>query len=370
MGLIVESTYTTLAISDMALVLVPVREQNPSELLATTTALPVTEKSDLLIETFYFGRNEVTNADFACFLNSDAGREWQIERITKRGSEQQHEAPSAFRGYANEYYLSHWLLPDNGARYEPANATLRHPVVWVSWYSCAAFCNWLSSVEGRRQEYPDFPMGEPLKSELPGYRLPYVEEWYLATQGGYQAIRFPWEQYPFPMEDRVYFAAIDRLDLDQKIKDHLHAARTVAQKELLTQREGTGSVLEHAIGPYGTTSMGNVKEWTNSYILPGDKATSATGDKAKSTRGKSKGSRRQSKPTSTKVEGIPEDAMRVLMGATAQVGRANFSFEYWMALIGQNTNPDVGFRIARSLSEAEHEAVYGPDPTTSSRKQN
>ena len=44
---------------------------------------------------------------------------------------------------------------------------------------------------------------------------------------------------------------------------------------------------------------------------------------------------------------------RMILGATGFLGEETFDFKYSTALYLRNTNPDVGFRIARSLQPAE-----------------
>ena len=64
------------------------------------------------------------------------------------------------------------------------------PVNWVSWYDAAAFCNWLSKMEGLRECYREIPGGRweffPDYLERDGYRLPTEQEWEFACRVGAQ----------------------------------------------------------------------------------------------------------------------------------------------------------------------------------------
>ena len=56
------------------------------------------------------------------------------------------------------------------------------PVVGVSWFEAVAYCDWLSSVSGRR------------------LRLPTEAEWECAARGGAEGLHYPWGD-EFPLQD-------------------------------------------------------------------------------------------------------------------------------------------------------------------------
>lgn len=95
------------------------------------------------LDAFAIGVNQVTNAEFDCFVRS-VGR-----------------SP----------------LPH---RDEPAFNDSRKPVVAVSWFDAASYCEWLSAETGQR------------------FRLPSEAEWEFASRGGRVGKLYPWGDEPAP----------------------------------------------------------------------------------------------------------------------------------------------------------------------------
>ena len=93
------------------------------------------------VDAFELAAYQVTNADYACFLEA-----------TK------HPKPL------------HWDDPNFN---HP-----RQPVVAPSWFDAGAYCNWLSKMTGRR------------------YRLPTEAEWERAARGGVEGKLYPWGDDP------------------------------------------------------------------------------------------------------------------------------------------------------------------------------
>lgn len=69
----------------------------------------------------------------------------------------------------------------------------RYPMVHVSWYGAAAYCDWLSMSQGLARAYNhgtwECNSGNPYDAD--GYRLPTDAEWEYATQYGGERV-FPW----------------------------------------------------------------------------------------------------------------------------------------------------------------------------------
>ncbi len=180
------------------------------------SAYPNDEKPPhrVYLDDFYIDTHEVTNEEFAIFLNSvrphEAERKkWIVLRSDLRTEERKNWWPAE-------------IVYENGA-YRPVRGFERHPVNSVSWYGADIYCKWL------------------------GKRLPTEAEWEKAARGGLKGRIYPWGD-AYPTTGIVY-------------------NRVWKDNALPVPTEPAGNY--HPNG-YGLWDMaGNVAEWVSDWYDPG-----------------------------------------------------------------------------------------------------
>jgi len=240
---------------------------------------------------FFIGITEVTNKQFSKFLQDKKfGDYWKRRSIFGENVE--------FNPYTeiiNYYHIIFWKKDQLPKGKED------HPIVWVSWYAAAMYCNWLSDLEGEDRYY-NFDLSKKFEkmtidSNSSGYRLPNEQEWmFTAREGNLDANTI--------------------LEIYQDQKDKEKIRRKFGSDNLKT----TNSVMGENPNKYGIYGLiGNVREWVDNV-----KTTELTiYDK------------------------------QIIKGMGWLLGEEGFEFEHKTNLIAQNNNIDVGFRIARNLKPEE-----------------
>lgn len=268
---------------------------------------------------FLIGLHEVTNVDFQRFVEdpSGSGLDWSVERVTRAGSAGAPQSPHVQR--TNEYHLYYWDK-DSSGRFMPHAEHSCFPVVYVSWFAALAFCDWISEKE-QRGKIKELSVDRGLYVErsgeglAPQYRLPTAVEWRWAAQGPFSEARYPWDLQPYPLPRKG--------KADPSVRNYREAAKSVA---LARRGRSKAVAYEDDFSVFGVAGLvGNVKEWVQDTI-----------------------------PV-TELDRPPSTAL--VLGSTAHLDETSFCFEYFANLFPENTNPDVGFRVGRSLSTDELSAL-------------
>ncbi|MDX2245135.1 MAG: SUMF1/EgtB/PvdO family nonheme iron enzyme [Bacteroidia bacterium] len=109
------------------------------------------DKYNVTVSDFWLGETEVTNAQYAAFLNAKGNQtEGRVEWINLSGS----------------FSSEKCRIQKRGERFEVEVGYENHPVIYVSWYGSKAYCDYLSEQTGQR------------------WRLPTEAEWEYAAGGG------------------------------------------------------------------------------------------------------------------------------------------------------------------------------------------
>ena len=113
-------------------------------------------RSDVKVDAFYIGKYEVTNEEFAAFLNAKGNQE---------------EEGSEWVDLEGEFGDVKCRIQKDGDRFVVEEGFEKHPMIYVSWYGARAYCQWLSQQTGQN------------------YRLPSEAEWEYAARGAEQGAK-------------------------------------------------------------------------------------------------------------------------------------------------------------------------------------
>jgi formylglycine-generating enzyme required for sulfatase activity len=259
------------------------------------------------IKPFLLGITEITNKDYSEFLlsNDFVGDDNQEECLghywlRKEAFGDKKNLNNPYLEIINYYHIIFWTddrIP---------KSKQDHPVVWISWFAAAKFCNWLSLKENLEPFYT-FRLKNnkfvqiDIKNNGSGYRLPTESEWIFAASEGDSN-------------------AESILDICSDERDK----KRIKRKFFSGKIETTSSVKRENPNKYGVYGlMGNVREWVDN-------------------------------PEKLILNKFDE---QIIKGMGWLLGEEGFKFKHKSSLIAQNNNVDVGFRIARSLSLNELEFV-------------
>jgi len=194
------------------------------------------------ISAFWIGKYEVTNAEYAAALN------WAIAngRAYWDGFDVVQSSTNSTRYLHVDYYRRR--IDWSGSDFVVESDYEDHPVVMVTWYGSAAFCNWRSEQEERTPCYNTTTWECNFSAN--GYRLPTEAEWEKAARGPSDERTYPWGEEE-PDCSRVNAGIETGSDI-------WCVGETAPVGSYPTGRS-----------PYGLYNMaGNVWEWCNDWYSP------------------------------------------------------------------------------------------------------
>jgi len=140
------------------------------------------------IDSFYAGTFEVSNQRYCDFLNATDVK--VVSGVVYASSDSGNSYPYLDTHSADIDSQISYDGDDFGVRSRDGYSMGNHPVVEVSWFGAASYCNWRSRQEGYQQCY-DLSAWQCDFSKN-GYRLPTEAEWEYAARGGCYYYKYPW----------------------------------------------------------------------------------------------------------------------------------------------------------------------------------
>ncbi len=159
----------------------------------------------VLLDAFFMSKFEITNSQYCDYLNSALGSGsiyLSVRVVFGTGNNQPYCDTSASSSYSQIVYSGGvFSVRTKGV----SNRSMSDdPMVQVSWYGAAAYCNWRSSAEGYDNCYNLSTWDCDFTKK--GYRLATEAEWEYAARGGLSGKRFPWADPNISHSQANYYA--------------------------------------------------------------------------------------------------------------------------------------------------------------------
>jgi formylglycine-generating enzyme required for sulfatase activity len=145
------------------------------------------------VDLFFMGKYEITNRQYCDYLNSALSQ--GLITVTSgvvykagSGTSYPYCDTHSSSGYSQIDYND--VTETFSVRTKGGRSMVNDPMVAVTWYGAAAYCNWRGQQESKEQCYN--PSTWNCDFSKKGYRLASEAEWEYAARGGLSGRRFPW----------------------------------------------------------------------------------------------------------------------------------------------------------------------------------
>jgi formylglycine-generating enzyme required for sulfatase activity len=219
------------------------------------------------IDAFYLGTYDITNGQYRDYLNSALAQSLiEVRNGVVYGA-------GTTTIYCETRSSTLYSVIDNeivwdGTAFSVLVGRENHPMVGVRWEGTAAYCNWLSDVQGYEPAYDLATWTTDFTAD--GYRLPTEAEWEYAANGGVTYAMFPWGDYPntdgtwsnwqnsgdpYETGDYPWTTPVGFYNGELQLKS-----------EFNWPGSATSYQTSNAVNGYGLYDMsGNVWQWTNDW---------------------------------------------------------------------------------------------------------
>jgi formylglycine-generating enzyme required for sulfatase activity len=140
---------------------------------------------------FYMGKNEVTNRQYADMLNFALAKGYlDTEALSEKSKKREAKGVSKSPQKYQDVFDEHSQISFADGKFKAFPGKENFPVVEVTWYGAAFYCNMLSEIEGLSPLYNLDDWSCQVYGKT-GYRLPTEAEWEYAAQYD-DARKYPW----------------------------------------------------------------------------------------------------------------------------------------------------------------------------------